>query len=363
MATNASAAPLSVAAPASGAGGRERPPLHYTLEQYASALDRLRSLIESNHLDVARSEAQSLIGAEVSGPLSVGAPASGARPGAGAPTLFTADRSLLDEVAALKGPNIHVRERLATTAAELRRSAGIAVPAQDVALLDRLRAEQTVVRQKEGGEVILPQLQNLTLMERIAEWTGKALKWIGDKLTDFFEWLAGFWPKSKLPKPAPTSGLRWMVVAVVTLIIVVIVVLAVEVIRRGQARTDLEALESEPISSRRDDDPLSRGATEWERYASQLAAAGRIREAIRAWYHAVLVTLYAAGILSFRKGRTNWEYVSALGPSIRWRGEFVTLTRHFEHQWYGAEQSPAEALDEVSRRARGILDSVRRGAA
>ena len=72
--------------------------------------------------------------------------------------------------------------------------------------------------------------------------------------------------------------------------------------------------------------------------------------------------LYGAGILRFRKGRTNWEYISALSPQVPWRGEFVTLTRNFEHQWYGSDRSPAEALDEVSRRARGILESVRRGA-
>jgi hypothetical protein len=122
-------------------------------------------------------------------------------------------------------------------------------------------------------------------------------------------------------------------------------------------------LASDPIASKRDEDPLSRGATEWERYAAQLAASGRIREAIRAWYHAVLVTLYAAGILHFRKGRTNWEYVAALSPEIAWRSEFVTLTRRFEEEWYGRERSAIEALEDVSGHAREILDIVRRRAA
>jgi len=313
-----------------------------TIEQYASALDRLGHLIEGHQLDVARAEARALIGADVGG--------------------FVTDRALLAEVTMLKRPDIHVRERLATTAAELRRSAGIAVPAQDLALLERLKAEQATAKPAAGGEVISSNQTNLSTWERIAEWTGKALQWIGDRLADFFEWLRGFWPKSKHSKDAPTVGLRWIVAAVVVLIVIVLLVLALEVIRRSQSRLEIGAIESEAVSSRRDDDPLSRGATEWERYASQLAAAGRLRESIRAWYHAVLVTLYAAGILHFRKGRTNWEYVSALSPQVAWRGEFVTLTRHFEHQWYGSDRSPAEALDEVSRRARGILDSVRRGA-
>ena len=62
-------------------------------------------------------------------------------------------------------------------------------------------------------------------------------------------------------------------------------------------------------ASQRDADPLSREQDEWEKYAAELAAAGRLREAIRAWYHAVLVGLFRAGLLHHHKGRTNWEYV------------------------------------------------------
>jgi hypothetical protein len=122
-------------------------------------------------------------------------------------------------------------------------------------------------------------------------------------------------------------------------------------------------VKSDALTSKRDDDPLSRGATEWERYAAQLAASGRIREAIRAWYHAVLVTLYGAGILHFRKGRTNWEYVAALSPDLAWRAQFVALTRRFEEEWYGRDRSSIEAFEEVSERAQHILDAVRRRAA
>jgi hypothetical protein len=313
-----------------------------TVAQYAAALDHLAATVGGNQLDAARDEAKELIDVPVSGG-------------------FVTDRALLEQVIALKRADIQVRERLITTATELRRSAGIAAPKEDLALLDKLRNEQTAAKPAAGGEV-MPDLANLSAWERIAKWTDKALQWIGDLLVRFFEWLAGFLPKSKHAKDAPTSGLRWIVGAIVVLIVIVLIVLAIEVIRRSQARVDTRAVESGPVSSRRDDDPLSRGANEWERYAAQLAAAGRLREAIRAWYHAVLVTLYGAGILHFRKGRTNWEYVSALSPQVPWRGEFVTLTRHFEHQWYGSDRSPAEALDEVSRRARGILDTVRRGA-
>jgi hypothetical protein len=135
---------------------------------------------------------------------------------------------------------------------------------------------------------------------------------------------------------------------------------------RRSRRNEPNLATSTPLRSSRDDDPLSRGATEWERYAAQLAADGRFREAIRAWYHAVLVTCYAAGILHFRKGRTNWEYIASLAASTEWRPELIRLTQRFEHEWYGAEQSSEEAFEDCSEHARNVLAAVaasERGAA
>ncbi len=165
---------------------------------------------------------------------------------------------------------------------------------------------------------------------------------------------------------APSPG--WAVLLLVVLIVIGVTVLiaafiallAFEVVRRARRR-DAEAIaSSEPLGSKRDEDPLSRGATEWERFAAQLASAGRFREAIRAWYHAVLVTCYSAGVLNFRKGRTNWEYVATLAPSVEWRPQMIDLTRRFEKEWYGHEQSAPDALDHCSELARNILDALRR---
>jgi len=142
-------------------------------------------------------------------------------------------------------------------------------------------------------------------------------------------------------------------------IVLLILFLALEVRRRTRRASKTAIETSEPLGSRRDEDPLSRGATEWERYAAQLAAAGRFREAIRAWYHAVLVTCYSTGVLHFRRSRTNWEYVSALAPSLDWRPEFIDLTRGFEREWYGADRSTPDALDDCQRRAKTIIENVR----
>ena len=313
-----------------------------TTREYARSLDRLRMLLDARKIEQAHVEATALMGSEVEGG-------------------FHVDDTLLRSVIEATSLDLRLQSRLATTAAQLRASTSGTMSTADQKLLREIEANQTPDALKEGGEVFPPELLNASLFTRIADAMARMFDWIGEKLGKFFDWLKRFWPDIKV-KEHPTAGMRWIVGSVVAMIVIVIAVLAFEVIRRSRRRPlDLVA-ESEPASSTRDADPLSRGANEWERYAAQLAAAGRIREAIRAWYHAVLVTLYGEGILHFRKGRTNWEYVSTLAPNVAWRGEFVKLTRRFEQEWYGSERSSDDALADCRGSARQILSSVRRAA-
>ena len=314
-----------------------------TVREYAGALDRLRTLMTSKQIQQAHIEATALMGTEVEGG-------------------FRVDDTLLHAVIVATTPDIKLMSRLASTAAQLRAAASSSgvVSSADRKLLEELEKQQSAGTLKEGGEIIAPELANASIFERIADSIKRGIDWVADKLSDFFDWLKKFWPDIRVPKGRPTGGMRWIVGATVALIAIVIAILAFEAIRRSKRRPTDVAVESAPASSARDADPMSRGANEWERYAAQLAAAGRIREAIRAWYHAVLVTLYGAGVLTFRKGRTNWEYVSALTPTLPWRGEFVRLTRRFEHEWYGSANSNPDALSECRGVARQILSAVRR---
>jgi len=312
-----------------------------TIRDYARSLDRLRSLLASRQIQQAHIEATALMGKDVDDGLQV-------------------DDTLMRSVIEATTGDIKLISRLALTAAQLRAlSTGATSPA-DQKLLRELEKQQSAEALKPGGEVFSRELENASILTRMAEATRKAFDWIGEKLGNFFDWLKKFWPDIRLPKERPTTGMRWIVGAVVALIAIIIGVLAFEVIRRSRRRAAEAMVESAPASSARDADPMSRGANEWERYAAQLAAAGRIREAIRAWYHAVLVTLYGNGILTFRKGRTNWEYISTITPTIPWRGDFVKLTRRFEHEWYGSANSSPDALSECRGVARGILNQVRR---
>jgi len=314
-----------------------------TMGDYVAALESIRAA----DAGAARAQAQLLLGAAIESP-------SGR---------FTADSALLHEVMA---DPAKARAHLDVTIAALRALMPSSAASADPRLLEKLRAEESSVPIRRGGEIKTMPADEKSL-EDAGSQLDKGLKWLQKRLDKAADWFDRWWPKEKEKEnEAKVRGTRpkWLVTIIVAAIVLVLAILAFEVVRRSRAAApESGVVTSDAIESRRDEDPLSRGSNEWERYAEKLAAAGRTREAIRAWFHAVLVTLYAAGILHFKKGRTNWEYISMLPPDVAWRGEFITMTRSFETEWYGRAESTAEALDDAAGRARRILDAVHRRAA
>jgi len=307
------------------------------MSDYIGSLERMRN----EPRELAAVEAKALIGIEVD--------STNGR--------FTTDTSLLEAIANKRADAL---PRLDATIAALRGANRATASNVDPKLLDRLRNEERVGELQRGGELLTPE-PNKTLLDKIAGQILKAWDWVLEKLRKFFEWLEKLWPSKALPEErASFGGTPFVVTALMIAIIVVLAIVAFEALRRSRRAKPDKIATSDPIASRRDEDPLSRGATEWERYAVQLAEAGRIREAIRAWYHAVLVTCYMDGILGFRKGRTNWEYVSMMRAEVAWRPLFADLTRRFEREWYGRAESTYEALDDCSSRAQEILGQIRR---
>lgn len=315
------------------------PPI--ALADYIDALQRIDDLLAAKQLPVAKIEASRLAGTQV----------------VWAKGTFAADASLLDAIRSAERPDGPHRARLLLTIDELRHAGGMEAARGDRRLLEQIAAEQEPPELPRGGEIKVMPDQDLPFFERIANSIADMFRWIRKQIGALIDWLLDLLPRKR--GGAGTPGLRWIVWAVVAAIVLLVIVLAVKVLR-GSKRGEAVVEPSAPLGSRRDDDPLSRGTSEWERYAVELAASGQFREAIRAWYHAVLVTCYAAGILHFRKGRTNWEYVASLPPALAWRADLIELTRRFEKEWYGAEQSTEEALDACSERGARILDALRR---
>jgi hypothetical protein len=236
-------------------------------------------------------------------------------------------------------------------------SAGTAAPPApaDSALLARLSARAALADLPRGG--LLPQVHDSGFLSDVTDFFEPTRRWVVDHFHRLWRWLRdslthkGEGGTSEIDLPR-------LVTVLVLLLAAVLAALALLALKRRRAPVaSLPAPAAAPAPAR-DDDPLSRRAGEWEVYARELAAAGRYREAVRAWYHAVLVALYQRGILHHRKGRTNWEYVAAISPAELWRPAFVGMTRRFESEWYGSERSSREALDEMAAAARELLAEV-----
>lgn len=307
---------------------------------YTRALEEILPLLEGARLDEARERARELRRAEVEF----------------ASELVGTDPTVLDGIV-----NARTAVEARSRAAQVRRlvmalgtsrgegAVGDARPEVLARLLPRDDAQK-------GGTVAAPlRAKELSVPERVGQAFLAAYDWVVSAIDKILDWLARFRPRRA--KGTEQGGVTTAAIVVTAIAAALLGVLAYRTLRRGSAPLGVE---SDPIlASAKDEDPLSREVGEWERHARDLAAARRWREAIRAWYHAVLVCLFQQGLLHYQKGRTNWEYASRLPPETAWRPTFVDLTRLFDREWYGRSSSDADAVRECARSAREILGAVR----
>ena len=248
--------------------------------------------------------------------------------------------------------------RLEALAGELR-AAGGATASPDPALLARLTREAEARKAAAGGQVDARLPDARPLPQRIRDWLDAAARWLNEWIDALLDWLGKLRPERDPAAGDPPSTRA--VAALVTAVALLLGLLAWRTLRRrpvptlGRATALAQAV--------RDEDPLSREAEEWERYAAELSSAGRCREAVRALYHAVLVTLFRSGRLQAARGRTNWEYVARTPASAPWRSSFVSLTGAFDREWYGHDATDREALEAYAGEARGLLAELREAGA
>ncbi len=328
---------------ASGLRAQER---ILTVDRYAAELSTLQTALAEGRFEDAGVGAQSLRSARVA---------------LGAEAVAT-DAWLLAQVETVRdgGQAAAVGRRIAILVKSLPASGPAAGPdVSDRALLERLRAQETPALLQKGGPIAELAIKPLSFPERVLAALRSVWDWLGRALRKLVKFLLKLWPQAPPPgSDASSFNLNLGVLALVAAITAVLSVFAYRALRRSKAPP--EPTRSRTLaSSSRDENPLSREAGEWERYATELAAAGRRREAIRAFYHAVLVALFRSGALHYQKSRTNWEYASAIPPEARFRPSFLELTRIFDREWYGHDQSAAEALARSAEEARHVLKAVR----
>jgi hypothetical protein len=174
--------------------------------------------------------------------------------------------------------------------------------------------------------------------EEFADQRGRGLRelfarWLDELLSDTPEETpeapAGF---GALPLPGPG----------VFIVLGVLFALAIAVYLVLRREPDLPAAQAEAPAAAKLEDPRERAPKDWLDSASELARAGKHREALRALYLATLVALDRKQALTFDPTLTNWQYLRQLRDGAL-RTDFRELTRIFDHKWYGHE--PADQLD------------------
>lgn len=332
-----------------------------------SAADYRRRLIEiRGHLgrgewEAARQQAQRLAGQrvafgrdaadELEPDLSVLRPLAGARDRAAASKAALPLARLI--VALRDGPEAAADAGGPSSPA----AAPAAMPRADAALLERLRRSQELAAIAAGGSLPDPGVGGDGVLDAVRNFLRPPARLLASLWDGFRDWLVR-WLRRLLEGAQgrrPAFGLRGVVFLAVLLALAMLAAVVQAVRRRQRRRQPAAVTPAAMTGPPQDDDPLSRAAGQWESYARDLAAEGRFREAIRAWYHAVLVTLYQRGIVHYRKGRTNWEYLATIPPAASWRPALVEMTRHFEREWYGRDRSSPEALADSQTLARRLL--------
>jgi hypothetical protein len=270
-----------------------------------------------------------------------------------------ADATVLEPIAegeqeGLRAPLRALIEALPQKAAEER------APAVDLRALEALRARQQEQAPAKGGS-LGPELKKLSAAELVMEWLKTSARWIGDRIEELWKWLKKWWPEAKGHGGGKgTAGLNALVFVLVGAIVATVIALALRAARDG---APAERQRPSSPAADADADPLARSTDEWEQRARALAAEGRAREAIRAWYHALLTSSFRAGLLHHRRGRTNWEYARALAAEVPFRGAFAELTGRFDLEWYGHVESEPQALQAFAAQAQRILADLRARAA
>lgn len=329
-------------AAAATAGAQEPVPGPRPLEEYRAELVSLAAALEGDEVETARERARALLEERFEH----------------AGEALWPDPTVLEPIARGLAPaQARAQARALRSLAEQLAGGAAAAPlAPDKALLERLAAQDAQAGLKRGGRVDAG-LKPLKLSERVERAIESALAWVGRALRAVGDFILKLWPRRR---PGAKEGLEVSSVtaALVAIAAAALVLLALRALRAKRGAPVPEHSE-EVRGSSRDDDPLSRESDEWESYATELQAKGRLREALRAHYHAVLVSLLRAGLLAHQKGRTNWEYAAQLGPDLSFRPSFIELTRRFDGEWYGGRRTTVEGLAEYAAEARRVLRAAR----
>lgn len=214
-----------------------------------------------------------------------------------------------------------------------------------------------------------------SFLVRSLEWLGEKVRVGLNRVGDFFEWLwSGIWGKPR-PANSPASapmgtGEGWLskllsgdwagavdgMSALVRLSVILLLLLAVGILSlliarivrgrdRERALRGLFSNAGDELLSDLQVPPGELPATTYEGRARQLASEGNYRAAIRELLLGSMAWIERAGLIRYRRGLTNRDYVRKIWGRLQQREAYLTTAGQFELVYYGRRVATAEMFE------------------
>jgi hypothetical protein len=174
----------------------------------------------------------------------------------------------------------------------------------------------------------------------------EAPSWLERMWGDFLRWLLNAIVKA-MPSGSSPSAIYLLELAVIA---IPCGLLIWWFIRRLQMQKLGLSGDSAPHASA----PSARSWQEWLEEGQTLSREGRWREAIHHVYWAAISCLESRRLWPADRTRTPREYLGLVSGNPETRAELSTLTRSFEHTWYGGRQASEKDFAEAC----GILERI-----
>ena len=253
------------------------------------------------------------------------------------------------------------------------------LPLQDGSLLTDDAIDQVgeqVMGENEFRSVRRRVLEQLPEVDIDKGFLGSALEWAGERLgdvfgavSDFFQWLfSGLRSPggTTRPPPAPNSSggfgffgitdllTTLAIIAILAILIVIIAMVVKSIDTRKQKResllSDLSDVLSDVVTP-----PGELAASTYESRAINLAAAGDYRAAIRELLLGSMSWIERAGLIRYRRGLTNRDYLRCVWRRQDKRNAFLTTATQFEYVFFGRRDPTAEMFEQCLAGFRGAF--------
>jgi len=178
------------------------------------------------------------------------------------------------------------------------------------------------------------------------------VRWVGDLLREFLEWL--FDRKKRSPSDPSASWITPQLGLLFAVLAATACLMAIVILRMIQARRKSETVTSTALAALPDLTDENTGAgelpdDEWTRLGRSLWERGDLRLALRAFYLASLSQLAARGMITLVRSKSNRDYEREIRRRAHALPEIAAVfgenVRTFDRVWYGLHEANAEVLE------------------